>query len=191
MKALAFPAGIAFLAATLAGCGSDTSRMKSDWEIANEGRILRSEADAAGIQPPAFPRGPGLIRFDVPSTSGFSFFIDPRSVSLGSDRIVRYAVVARSPSGADNVTYEGISCAASEFAVYAIGLSDGGWRTLAPEWKAIDRRTAQRWRGTLYDDYFCPGGIAIGDAAEGVAALKAGGNPLARRGVLPASPNSR
>jgi hypothetical protein len=186
------PLGFALLAATLCGCGSDNSHMKSDWEIANEGRLLRSESDAAGVEPPAFPRRESLIGVDVPLASGFSFFVDSKSVSLGSDRVVRYALVARSPSGVDNVSYEGISCGAGEFAVYAIGLADGKWRTVAPQWKPIERKGAQRWHGALYDDYFCPGGTTIGDAAEGVAALKQGGNPLARRGaVLPSGPSGR
>jgi hypothetical protein len=164
--------------------------MKSDWEIANEGRLLRSENDAAGVEPPAFPRGESLVGFDVPGANGFSFFVDSKSLSLGKDRIVRYALVARSPSGADNVSYEGISCAAAEFAVYAIGLSGGGWRAVDPQWRPISRRGAQLWRSTLYDDYFCPGGAPIGDAEEGVAALKSGGNPFARRGlVAPAGPS--
>ena len=166
--------------------------MKSDWEVANEGRFLRDESDAAGVVPPASPRREDLVRVEVPYANGFAFLVDPKSVSVGKDRIVRYALVARSPSGVDNVSYEGMSCAAAEFAVYAIGLADGKWRTIAPQWKPIERKGTQRWHGTLYDDYFCPGGSTIAEAADGVAALKAGGNPFARRGaVLPSGPSGR
>jgi hypothetical protein len=48
-------------------------------------------------------------------------------VSLGSDRIVRYVVVAVSATGAVNALYEGIRCDSGEFKVYARGNSAGGW----------------------------------------------------------------
>ena len=178
------PAAAILLAASLLGaCGG--GGVKSDWEMANEGRLLREQSDAAGIQPPAYPRAANLLPFSVSSASDFSFFVDPASLSLGEDRIVRYTLVARSPSGVDNVSYEGMSCGAGEYAVYAIGLGDGKWRSTPPQWKPIESRSPQRWHTELYRDYFCPGGIAIGSAAEGVLALQQGGHPLARQNSAP------
>jgi hypothetical protein len=168
----------------LGACGGD-SRVKSDWEVANEGRLLREQGEAAGVEPPAYPRRENLLRFSVSSASDFSFFVDSASVSLGKDRIVRYTVVARSPSGVDNVSYEGLSCSGGEYAVYAIGLGDGKWRTVGPQWKPVERKGGQRWQTVLYQDYFCPGGIAIGDAAEGVLALRLGGHPSTRQTSAP------
>lgn len=178
-------AAAALLAAAFLGaCGGD-SRVKSDWELANESRLLREQSDASGVQAPAFPRPGNLLPFTVSSASGFSFYIDPASLSLGKDRIIRYTLVARSPSGVDNVSYEGMSCAAGEYAVYAIGLADGTWRSLPPQWKAIEGRSGERWHSALYREYFCPGGLAVGDAAEGLMALKQGGHPYTRQNSAP------
>jgi hypothetical protein len=172
-------AAVALLAAALAGaCGGDNSRVKSDWEIANESRLLRDQNEAAGIEPPAYPGAEGLLRFSVSSASDFSFFVDSASLSVGKDRIVRYTLVARSPSGVDNVSYEGISCIAGEFTIYAIGLRDATWRAVAPQWKPIERKGVQRWHSVLAQEYFCPNGSTIADAAEGLSALKQGGHPL-------------
>lgn len=166
--------------ALLGACGGD-SRIKSDWETANEGRLLRDQSDAAGIEAPAYPRAGNLLGFAVSSASDFSFYVDSASLSVGKDRVVRYTLVARSPSGVDNVSYEGLSCGAGEYAVYAIGLAGGKWRAVAPQWKPI----VQRWHGVLYQEYFCPGGVAIGDAAEGVMALRQGGHPYTRQTSAP------
>lgn len=160
----------------LAACSSDTSRMKSDWELAHEGQLIREESAASALVLPPFPRNDRLLRFDVPSTSDFTFFIDPASLSLGQDRVVRYVLVARSPSGVDNTSYEGMNCAAREFAIYATG-QQGEWRRAASAWKPIEQSGARRWHSELYRDYFCPGGIAISDSAQGVTNLRRGGRP--------------
>jgi hypothetical protein len=170
-----------FIVATallLGACSSDTSRMKSDWERAHEGQLVREESEASTLVLPPLPRNDRLVRFDVSSTSDFTFFIDAASVSVGQDRVVRYALVARSPNGVDNTSYEGMNCAAGEFAIYATG-QDGQWRTAPWAWKPIEQGGARRWHSALYRNYFCPNGIAISDAAEGVMALKRGGHPLA------------
>ena len=164
----------------LAACGSDPSRVKSDWELAHEGQLVRQGAEATPIAPPAIPRGENLVRFFVTSASDFTFFVDAPSVSVGADGVVRYTLVARSPSGVDNVTYEGLNCKAAEFVIYAIGQSDGRWRTAPGRWQPIERRSVQRWHNVLAAEYFCPNGIPIGDAAEGVGALRRGGHPWAR-----------
>ena len=49
--------------------------------------------------PPPALRTSGLIAIDVPGTS-LHFGVDPASITVGKDRIVRYVVVATSNSGA-------------------------------------------------------------------------------------------
>jgi len=165
------------ITALLAACSSSTGHMKSDWERQNEGRLARDEGGAGSPTDnlPPFPRGENLAEFFVGGGSGFRFFVDRSSISVSKDRIVRYVLVARSPSGVDNVAYEGINCREAEYRIYAVGRSDGSWASRPGEWRPITRENVQRWHDALRVEYFCPNGIAIEDAAEGVRALQRGG----------------
>ena len=179
---LRMPAGL--LALMLIGaCASDNSRMKSDWERAHEGQFIRDES-RKDVALPAYPRAGGLAPFTVSGSDDFDFFVDTRSLSVASDGVVRYTVVARSRSGAENVSYEGLNCKAAEYALYALGQSDRSWRKSLGAWNPIER---SRWERTLADQYFCPRGIAIGSAAEGIDALRRGGHPWARPETAPVS----
>ena len=175
MQPLLLQAGLLALLAT-AGCSSDTSHMKSDWERANEGRFIRDDG-TRDVVLPAYPQSGELVAFTVTGVNDFAFFVDPRAVSVAKDGVVLYTVVARSPSGAENVSYEGLNCKASEYALYAIGLPGERWRMSSGAWRPIERG---RWQETLADQYFCPNGIPVSSAAEGVDALRRGGHPWAR-----------
>lgn len=155
---------------------SRANPMKSEWEKAQEEKDFR-EAD---VKPPAYPkpRGEGMIPFAVSNASSFKFFIDPASVSVGPDRVVRYTLVAISPSGYENVSYEGIRCGAgsSSYKVFAIG-GDGRWKPAESDWREITPRAIQRWHNELRGRYFCPAHVTIFTAEEGLDALRRGGHP--------------
>jgi hypothetical protein len=68
--------------------------------------------------PPAFEIA-RLIPFEVTADSAIRFGLDPASISIGKDGVVRYVVVARSTSGVVTGLYEGIRCARGEFRTYA------------------------------------------------------------------------
>ena len=167
---------LACLVVLLGGCGSDRTRVKSDWEQQNEGRLATEAAAEEVPELPPFPRRENLIEFFVSSASEFKFFIDRSSLAV-KDGIVRYALVARSPSGADNISYEGMNCAAGAYRIYALGHSDGTWVSRPGPWREIPPRSVQRWHNALNREFFCPNRVAISDAAEGLMALKQGGHP--------------
>lgn len=61
--------------------------------------------------------------------------VDPASVSLGADGVVRYVVVARNTTGTVNAMYEGIRCNTAEVKVYARHNPDSGWsQNTSGEW---------------------------------------------------------
>lgn len=126
---------------------------------------------------PPYPGERGLIEFFVAATSAFRFFIDPASVSVGADGVVRYTLVARSAAGAQNVSYEGMRCRSGEVRIYALG-RDGGWVPSEGGWRAIEPRSVQRWHNALYREYFCPQHEPIASPREGVDALRRGGHAL-------------
>lgn len=125
---------------------------------------------------PAPPRDENLVEFYVSATTTNRFFIDVPSVSVGPDRVVRYTLVVRSRGGATNVSYEGIRCDTKQKKVYAFGRADGSWSPLRePQWTDIGGSVMNRQHAALQSEYFCPGGAAIFNAAEGISALKRGG----------------
>jgi hypothetical protein len=161
----------------LAACGA--SGPKSEWERANEEKLPAAEQQRDGQ--PAFPpphRGE-LLEFFVAATSEFRFFVDAATLSVSNDGIVRYVLVARSPSGVENVTFEGMRCTSNEVRIYALG-RDGAWVGRPTDWRPITPRSVSRWHNELFRNYFCPQREPIVSAQEGVWALRQGGHPLTK-----------
>jgi len=64
----------------------------------------------ADVRLPPYPKDADLIEFQVSSGVTFRFFIDAASLSVTDDGVVRYTLVARSPSGIANVSFARIPC---------------------------------------------------------------------------------
>ncbi|HEV3010392.1 MAG TPA: CNP1-like family protein, partial [Burkholderiales bacterium] len=158
----------------LAACGASGPR--SDWERANEEKLPAAEQQREALPTPPAKRGE-LLEFFVAATSEFRFFVDAASLSVGSDGIVRYVLVARSSTGTENVSFEGMRCATREVRIYALG-RDGAWVGRETDWRAIQPRSVQRWHNALYREYFCPQAEPIRSAGEGADALRRGGHPM-------------
>lgn len=123
------------------------------------------------LPPP--PSEDSLKPFEVSATTPNRFFIDERSVSMGRDGVVRYVLVVRSPSGAENVTFEGIRCATAERRLYASGRKSGEWTPMkVSEWQPIGDNTYNRPRAALAYEYFCDGRVAPRDTAHALRRFK-------------------
>lgn len=68
--------------------------------------------------PPAFDPA-RLIAVDAPRGSTLNFGVDPQTITVGTDGVVRYVVVASSRQGANTALFEGIRCGNGEFRTYA------------------------------------------------------------------------
>ncbi len=98
----------------------------------------------AEAPPPPALRTTGLIPLDIPR-SALRFGVDPASVAIGSDGIVRYVVVATSSTGTVNAMYEGIRCTTGEFKMYARYNPGSGWaRTQGLEWLPLQDQQHSR-----------------------------------------------
>jgi len=151
---------------------------RSDWEQANEERLKQSGERL--VAPPPLERGRLVeVKLQISASTDFRYFVDWGSVSAGEDRIVRYVLVARSPSGAENITFEGIRCP-KEYRVYAVGRADGSWGGGPGEWRPIPRHP-NAVQPALVSQYFCPGRAAIRTSDEGQQAVRAGGHPGLQR----------
>jgi hypothetical protein len=113
------------LAATLAAAAALAQPAADDPEW--------KEAEAP---PPPALRTEGLVPIDVGS-SALQFGVDPASVAVGKDRVVRYVIVAKSRTGAVNGMYEGIFCDRDEYRVYARYAPGQGWHSVDTEWKSV------------------------------------------------------
>lgn len=108
------------------------------------GQMGRSTApDAADWKeveapPPPALRTEGLIPVEIGTKSALDYGVDPASVSVGKDGVVRYVIVAKSRSGAMNAFYEGLFCERDEYRVYARYANGQGWRPVeSDEWKSV------------------------------------------------------
>ncbi|HEX2604138.1 MAG TPA: CNP1-like family protein [Oxalicibacterium sp.] len=125
------------------------------------------------VQLPAPPKDENLLPFYVSPTATQKFFVDAKSISVGSDNVVRYTLVSISEEGAKNVTYEGIRCETFEKKIYAIGEEDGSWaRSRRNQWEGIVRGFANRQHAALAKDYFCENTSVAGKAESIVYRLK-------------------
>lgn len=129
-----------------------------------------------------FPALPGkvdkLIELNV-STAGLPYrvYIDPLSLHVGDDRVVRYTVVMVSGNGVRNITYEGLHCGERTFRRMAYG-GDGEWHTINnPAWQRISGGGINQYRKLLYDVYFCDVANRYQNADELARKLRSGIDP--------------
>jgi hypothetical protein len=122
--------------------------------------------------PPA-PKDENLLPFYVGPTATQKFAVDAKSISIGKDGVVRYTLVAVSPGGAKNISYEGIRCASYEKKIYALGRDDGTWgRSRRDQWEPIVRGNANRQHAALSADYFCSNLTVVGNEKDMINRLK-------------------
>jgi hypothetical protein len=125
------------------------------------------------IQLPAAPLTENLLPFYVSATATQAFAIDAKSVTAGPDGVIRYTLVARSPQGATNISYEGIRCASFEKKLYAFGQPDGSWsRSRRDQWEGISTGSPNRQHAALAKDYFCLEQTVAGKAEEMIERIR-------------------
>jgi hypothetical protein len=134
------------------------------------------------VQLPAFPEQENLIPFQVGSISDTKYMIDGNSLSVGPDGVVRYTLLVISPSGARNISYEGLRCATAERRLYAFGRPDKTWsKARSNQWVRV-LGSSNNHHVELYSNYFCVFGAgAVTNADEARKELRRGGQPAALR----------
>jgi CNP1-like family protein len=165
--------GFLLLVVLLEGCGA--SQPVSDWERRNAERL--AAAERAPLKLPAYPQRGDLVEFYVSPDSELKYYIDPASLRVEGGREVRYVMVARSPEGAENVSFESIRCP-DEYRLHATGRPNGTWAGQESAWRPIPRGIDRNPQYALARNYFCPHRDPIRSAAEGVDALKRGSHPF-------------
>ena len=127
----------------------------------------------AEAPPPPPVTTSGLVPLEMPGST-LRFGVDPASVSVGADGIVRYVVVATSATGAVNAMYEGIRCGTGEFKVYARHNPGSGW-TIAKDsqWGRLHDQPQSRHSLVVARHGACVGHGTNRSAAQVVRDLRA------------------
>jgi len=80
-----------------------------------------------------------MVPIEMPRYVTVKVGVDPDSLNIGSDGIVRYVMIAKSSNGSINAMYEGIWCLKGEVKTYARLGSDGKWDPVADaQWSALN-----------------------------------------------------
>jgi hypothetical protein len=105
--------------------------------------------------PPA-PKPENLIEVKLDSSTRNKLLIDAASLSSGDDGVVRYTAIIRSPTGAENISFEGMRCENGERKLYAFGRPNGDWsRNRYAKWEPIQARLAGGYHRELFFHYLC------------------------------------
>lgn len=141
----------------------------------------RDAADAKAMpaeQPvvlPAYPQEADLAEFGVGATGSHRYFVDARTLDVGADGVVRYALVVKTVGGANNTSYEGIRCSTYEKRVYALGHPQRKWiEARRSVWEPIPRGRADAHHAVLYAEYFCPDRQIVADRAAALRTFASG-----------------
>lgn len=126
--------------------------------------------------PPAHFSTDRLLDFKVSTYSELSYGVDPTTVSLGEDGVVRYVMVAQS-SRAQNILYEGIRCATGEVRTYARWHpgTPGQWHIATDStWRPLSGNNASRPARILAQEAFCDGSNLNGNVDKMLRDLRYG-----------------
>jgi hypothetical protein len=155
-------------ASVLAGCGGQNvqdNKPGQDFTYLFDRKSVWAENKIEALPPLPGPSAE-LLPFDVSSATSNQYAVDAKSVSVGSDGVVRFTVVIVTASGARNVYYEGLHCDTYEWRRYA-SVDDTGkdWdRTAANDWRRVETSELNAYHGALYSDYMCANKSPTGSA---------------------------
>lgn len=103
-----------FCLLTAGSCWSQIADLDPDWKELE-------------VPPPAKFSAERMVPIEMPRYVTVKVGVDPESLSIGADGIVRYVLIAQSSNGNINAMYEGIWCRKGEVKTYARLASDGKW----------------------------------------------------------------
>ena len=117
------------------------------------------------VQLPAAPVAADLLEFYISPAATSISSIDPKSLTIASDNVVRFTMVTKTSGGAVNISYQGIRCETYEKKLYAFGQADGSWsRSRKDSWQRIADVGVNRQDAALYKSYFCQNALIAGNA---------------------------
>lgn len=128
--------------------------------------------EAAVPPAPAF-RTESLIAVDMPPHTTVRVGVDPNTLAIGSDSVVRYVVVMSNTSGSVSALYEGLRCTTKEVKGYARWSSSAGWKEVSePQWRYWNENMPSRHAIAIARQGACDGLLAPASPAAIVRAMR-------------------
>lgn len=125
------------------------------------------------VTPPSSYSKDALIAIEMPPHVSLKIGIDPSTIAVFPDSVMRYVVVMRNTSGSTTVAYEGIHCAKGEVKTYARVNSAGTWVSVSqPQWRSLANNSATRHAQAIAQQGGCDEGIAGRKREDVINALK-------------------
>jgi len=135
--------------------------------------------ESAAPPPPAFDVK-RLIPIDMPKYVSLKFGVDPATLSIAADGIIRYVVVVTGPSASISAMYEGIRCDPGEVKTFARYSSNASWSVVTnPQWQDLDDNLPSKHALALARQGFCEGHSPARSVADLIKALNPS-NPQSR-----------
>ncbi len=133
--------------------------------------------------PPAFSKD-RVVPLDMPSYVSVKVGIDPQTIAVGNDGVVRYVAVMTNASGTMNASFEGIRCASGQFKTYARYSASGTWSTVSePQWRDLTDNLPSKHAHVFARQAACDVNVA-NRKDEILKALQGKKAPVARGGRL-------
>lgn len=127
--------------------------------------------EAAVPEAPSFSTTHG-IAIDMPHHVSIKVALDPATLAIGSDGVVRYVVTMTNQSGSVSAMYEGIRCPTDEVKTYARWSQASQWtRTTEPVWRHINDNLPSKHAFAIARQGACETRLPRSSAAEIVRAL--------------------
>lgn len=140
-------------------------------------QFIADDPDWKEVEVPAAPAFDlkRLVPLEMSVQSQLKWGVDPATVSVTNDGVVRYVIVAQSSSGVVNAMYEGIRCNKAEFRRYARHNPGSGWvKSTDSDWTSLHKTGASRHPETLARGGMCDGAAPPSSVAEAMRRLNAG-----------------
>ena len=130
--------------------------------LAAQAQLTAVDPDWKEVEAPPPPalRTERLVPLEIGS-SVMRWGVDPASISIGADGIVRYVVVARGEGGAVNAMYEGVRCNTGEVKLYARNTGEQWLPVREADWKPLRGSAA-----TLHSLAIARNGACMGNGAN-------------------------
>lgn len=115
------------------------------WICSGVAAVLTAHAQAQAVSTDAIDDRPAsapafsierLVPLEMPPFVSVKVGIDPETISISPNGIVRYVVVMRNASGSVSAVFEGLACANGQVTTYARAQGSGAWTAVAtPVWR--------------------------------------------------------
>lgn len=126
---------------------------------------------------PAFKTTDG-IAIDMPRHISVKVAVDPATLAIGSDGVVRYVATMTNLSGSVSAVYEGIRCTTDEVKTYARWNPTNQWtRTTEPVWKEINSNLPSKHAFAIARQGACDNHLTRNSVADTVRALRQAAKP--------------